>query len=35
MKKNKKNKKFLEKGGANSTPANRGDPPLFYWRYSI
>ena len=26
MKKNKKNKKFLEKGRANSMPANRGHP---------
>ena len=25
-KKNKKNKKFLEKGGVNSIPANRGHP---------
>ena len=30
MKKIKKNKKFLEKGGVNSIPANRGHPPLFY-----
>lgn len=26
IKKNKKNKKFLEKGRANSIPANRGHP---------
>ena len=26
MKKNKKNKKFLEKGGVNQMPANRGHP---------
>lgn len=26
MKKNKKNKKFLEKGGVNSMSANRGHP---------
>ena len=31
----KKIKKFLEKGGANSIPANRGYPPLFYRIYSI
>lgn len=35
MKKIKKNKKFLEKGRANPTPANKGNPPLFYGRYSI
>lgn len=29
MKKNKKNKKFLEKGRLNSIPANRGHPPYF------
>lgn len=29
MKKNKKNKKFLEKGRANSIPANRGTHPYF------